>query len=682
MSLSKTTKRYFQKASLFSLLFFSLQINTLAEEALLNLSLEELMNVKISHTATLTDTEKRKIPASLTRITSEDIENANARSLDELLRIYVPGVQSMIKNSGGDQLGIRGIISDRNNKFLILVNGRVMNEKTVWGGITERDLSILGDIQYVDVIRGPGSVTYGPGALAGVINIVTHTGKTFNGMDIQVKQGFIEEFNNLEIRLGHTFKDDSKLFAYYGIDNYSGADGDDAPHIFGHSFTSPQGESTAGKPFPKDFINDDRAYRNRVRHKAHIHYTIEDLQLHVRYTRGGKYSSYNRTSLSSSNESRAEKTSHGYQQLTLGADYKQEISDDFWFDYRFSFDMLDTEMEKGQNETSNYREDEYYARIMANWQPVENHKLAFGTDYSHDQFGKDSPGYPNIDPRIERLGNNPGQWSSDTLSLLAEHQWNINEQFTTFTGLRLDLNNYTSDLWSGRTALVYTPTAKDTVKLIYNHSVRKMDEAELRASEWAGTDTGESEQLDNYELRYERQHTNEVWFALSTFYVDYDVIAWTNSLKETRPLGNLEYGGLELEWIYQTDKFKVSLAHSYIQHLNFNSIEEGQVNNVTASDLGYGDDLANWYNHQTTMSAYYKLNEKWKITSSLTALWRLPGGHDLAEYNNDNGNQNNLPKHDSDFNRSWDESIHLNMGLEYKQTEQLTLRLDAYNMMG
>ena len=70
------------------------------------------------------------------------------------------------------------------------------------------------------------------------------------------------------------------------------------------------------------------------------------------------------------------------------------------------------------------------------------------------------------------------------------------------------------------------------------------------------------------------------------------------------------------------------------------------------------------------------------MTSSLTALWGLPGGQDLADYNVENGNVNSLPKYDSGFDRSWEESLFLNMGLEYKPTEKLTLRFDAYNIMG
>ena len=647
-------------------------------------TLEELSQMTFASSATLTKTEKRKVPAALTHITSEDIENSGARGLDELLKIYVPGLQTMMKINGGDQLGIRGIISDRNNKFLILVNGRVMNEKTEKGAISERALSMLGDIQYIDVIRGPGSVLYGPGALAGVINIVTHNGDSFDGVDVQIRQGFIEEFSNIEIRLGHTFEDDSNLFLYYGIDNYRGANNSNAPHIFSTDVTTTDGAASKGHPVPSDIRHDNRSYLNRARQKFHLQYQIEDLRLFLRYTRGGKFSTVHLNHISSSNKDTYNRRSTGYQQLTLATDYTHEINSDFRLEFRLSYDLFDSENEKGSsaNDYASYREDEYYARFMAHWSPDENHQFAIGLEYSHEQFAKRSPGFPNIDSDFDQLDTeNNYPWNSDTNSLLAEHQWYINEYFTTFLGLRVDQTDYTSDLLSGRVAVVYTPTETDTIKFVYNHSVRRMDEVELRSSEIKGNDTGETEKFNNYEMRYDRLVSDDLWAGFSAFYVDYDIIAYLATAAQTKPIGNLDYYGLEMEIFYQTDKAKLAFAHSFIQQLDFKSASGG-VNNVTASDLDYGDDLANWFNHQTTVNGYYQLNDKWKVTASLMVLWRNPGGKDLAKYNKEqNGSKKFLPLTDN-FDRAWQESIYLSSGLEYKATDNLSIRLDAYHILG
>ena len=83
-------------------------------------------------------TKKQLAPAAITTITREQIDQTGARSLDELLEIYVPGLQIMFKDTGGHPLGFRGIISDRNNKFLILVNVRIMNERTTSGGLSKK----------------------------------------------------------------------------------------------------------------------------------------------------------------------------------------------------------------------------------------------------------------------------------------------------------------------------------------------------------------------------------------------------------------------------------------------------------------------------------------------------------------------------------------------------------------
>lgn len=138
---------------------------------LYSMSLEELMNMQVS-TGTLVGTSQIKVPTSVTTINREQIEMSSARNLMDLLEIYVPGVQYMW-SSEGMQPGMRGIINDRNYKMLLLVNGVNLNQKGHAGAVLEFPNWDLGDIDHIEIIRGPGSVTYGPGAIGGVVNIVT-----------------------------------------------------------------------------------------------------------------------------------------------------------------------------------------------------------------------------------------------------------------------------------------------------------------------------------------------------------------------------------------------------------------------------------------------------------------------------------------------------------------------------
>ncbi len=48
-----------------------------------------------------------------------------------------------------------------------------MNHESRDGAMAEISLGLLGDVKRVEVLRGPGGLVYGSGAIAGVINVVT-----------------------------------------------------------------------------------------------------------------------------------------------------------------------------------------------------------------------------------------------------------------------------------------------------------------------------------------------------------------------------------------------------------------------------------------------------------------------------------------------------------------------------
>src|SRR4051794_35617568 len=54
-----------------------------------DLSLDQLVNLPVT-AGTLAGSEFRRVPASVTVITREDIDDSGARNLNELLEIYVP----------------------------------------------------------------------------------------------------------------------------------------------------------------------------------------------------------------------------------------------------------------------------------------------------------------------------------------------------------------------------------------------------------------------------------------------------------------------------------------------------------------------------------------------------------------------------------------------------------------
>ena len=168
------------------LLFFLLPGIVSADEqelrALMNLSLGELTDIEIRLT-NLKNTKLENSPASVTVITRQQIEHTPARNILDLLETYVPGLSFYNGQTSGPEIRIRGL-GQRNLNTLLMINGRQVNQKSYQGSSVEIRNWDISDIERIEVVRGPGSVTHGVGAIAGVINIVTRDAESMSGVRV------------------------------------------------------------------------------------------------------------------------------------------------------------------------------------------------------------------------------------------------------------------------------------------------------------------------------------------------------------------------------------------------------------------------------------------------------------------------------------------------------------------
>ncbi|MFT5129870.1 MAG: outer membrane receptor for ferrienterochelin and colicin, partial [Rhodothermales bacterium] len=425
-------------------------------DRLLDLSLEELQDVRVTAGSVIATTERLK-PAAITHFDERDLRQSGARNLNELFDIHVPNLQLMRHEFEQSQIGTRAIFGAFGDKHLLLVNGRLMNHVGKQGALPERDLPLLGDIRSIDYVRGPGAVVYGPGALGGVIAIETHDGLSFEGTDLRLQQGFVEGFTTIELRHGMKLGPRRGLFVYYGLADYQGADQDDAPLIFGRSSgTRGNGPAiVAGHPVSFDIVNDHDSHRAQLEHKAHLHYSDGDFEAWMRYSRGGeKFTPLQRTvslapvGIATTAQDLADVEGHstGYQQLTLATSYTHELATEWDLELALSYDVFDFErihrIPSITSQTLSYREEKVLARAIARWTPDSARKLALGAEFAHFYFG-DGIGFPNTDAVSNRQKPISNFWNSQMLSLLAEHQWQISERWATHLGLRGDLHSYT-----------------------------------------------------------------------------------------------------------------------------------------------------------------------------------------------------------------------------------------------
>jgi outer membrane receptor for ferrienterochelin and colicins len=682
-----------------ALIIFTAASQTFAakqEDDLTKLSIEDLMNVEIKSTATLTDTKPRLVPAAVTTITAEQIQASGARSMFELLDIYVPNLQWLRHHWEADALGLRGIINDRNDKFLLLVNGRNMNQRTHSGALSELDLVMLSDIHHIDVIRGPGSAMYGPGAVSMVINIITYNARTFQGTETTARLGAIEEFYSSEVKHGQKFDDnDGGAFVFAGVSKYNGASPQDAPQIYPYSFpgnTGYPGQGThAGDPMTNAPLGrDEEVGRGQQPVKLYAEVNRDNWDIWVRYTSGGKEFAPATASLAPSPYGWSNGTwassFYSYQQATGWIGYKQELTDNINIDYAFSYDMFDNDNIRKGIATNVFREDNYYGKALLRWQPNEQHKIAFGTEISHMELGLRNTGWPPVDARSQEFSPDASvgpmpRWSTNLYSLLGEWQWTLNDKWTTFLGARLDDHTYTDWMFSPRAAAIYTPTDRDTLKLMWSQSVRATFEAEMKRKAMDSNDSSTStpEKLDSVELRYERQQSKNLDLAAS-FFLHYSlkIISWSQSAMQSVPVGTQKEYGIEVESSYHDEKTRVTLSHAYTKLINF-TLEPGQNSYISAKPYGVGDDLTNWSNHITKLTAEHKLDDKWSVNSSLRIYWGFPGMKDYDKYYR---TTTDYPLIEDGWERAYRGSYYWDLGLQYKPNKDIIIGITGYNLLG
>ena len=130
-------------------------------------------------TATRYEEELRTVPANVTVITEEDINNSTAQNIPDILRTEA-GIQvnDIAGNRRNITVDIRGFGETAGLNTLVLVDGRRVNQADLSG--TDWTQIPLDRVRRIEIIRGGrGSILYGDNAAGGVINIITKEGKEF-----------------------------------------------------------------------------------------------------------------------------------------------------------------------------------------------------------------------------------------------------------------------------------------------------------------------------------------------------------------------------------------------------------------------------------------------------------------------------------------------------------------------
>ncbi len=156
-------------------------------------------------TGTRIKRESLSTPTPLIKVSRETIVDSGLGSLSEILTDQVPAIseslsnqnsQSQVSNTGISTINLRRLGTDRT---LTLIDGRRTVSNSYNGNYISLSTIPAGLVESVEVITGGASAVYGSDAIAGVVNIITQSGK--EGFDVNARYGYTPEGGGKEFSL-------------------------------------------------------------------------------------------------------------------------------------------------------------------------------------------------------------------------------------------------------------------------------------------------------------------------------------------------------------------------------------------------------------------------------------------------------------------------------------------------
>ena len=134
------------------------------------------------------------IDGSLSVVHKGDIERLPAQNVVEIIDI-LPGFQSYTVN-GNDMtpgINVRGFTGGGLTDYLqVLIDGRPINDLET--GLVNWNMIPVGDIEKIEVLRGPSSALYGDMAVGGVINVITEEPQQRTYAEVTIHGGSYGEY--------------------------------------------------------------------------------------------------------------------------------------------------------------------------------------------------------------------------------------------------------------------------------------------------------------------------------------------------------------------------------------------------------------------------------------------------------------------------------------------------------
>ena len=163
-----------------------------AQGPLTAVGIEDLMRVEVERVFGASERLQpvTEAPSSVTIVTAEEIVRHGYRTLADILRSVRGFYVSNDRNYS--YIGARGFArpGDYNTRVLLLLNGHRLNDNVYDQAAIGANLGVdVAMFDRVEVIRGPASSLYGTSAFFAVVNVITRSGASLNGVSVDMNAG-------------------------------------------------------------------------------------------------------------------------------------------------------------------------------------------------------------------------------------------------------------------------------------------------------------------------------------------------------------------------------------------------------------------------------------------------------------------------------------------------------------
>jgi len=561
--------------------------------SLLNLSLEELMNVKVV-TATGNAITVNEAPSTMNVITAKQIKERGYEQLEDALR-DIPGIDFIHTNGYVPTLiYFRGMYGAENLRALLMING-IPENNIIGSNDMAGPAYSLQNVERIEIVWGPASALYGANAFGGVINIITKTGDQANGFQYQKGYGsfntsvdrasFGINKNNFDISIsGSLYSTDGPRFTNRDP-NYTASYVDKAYSLnfiisyafkkaklsFGtRIFDTPMGFGT--------FLNSPTQFLRLPSQGNGNVGTIGLLARDVRGEKSGLEEPFARTYYLQHEYKPSQKfnllSRFVYRETGIAEDSYGYITIDGRKLYRVP--------------TTNYS-NRLSGELIGNYNWGKKYQLSAGLQYFQDNIEHGDRKY-NLDNTVYFLDGRdtllnlnftfkPRDFDiRNTFGSYAQFVWNTNLlKKTSFTfGARYDNNNYYGAPVSPRFAMVSQPTDKFTFKLLFGTAYRAPTNTEIYQAP-PGLNL-KTEKAKTYELNLIYHFSSQFLGQINAFHNDLrDIIILGNlvNLVADKNPGKITTNGIEA-------RMEMAFAKSTSGFFNFTYISDIGENYLTS----------------------------------------------------------------------------------------------------